>query len=170
MTVAPTRAVLVIGAPGAGKTTLWERLCNALTDDDVRHAAFEAEALALSHPALLSDRAFAHIRALAASFREAGFGLLIATATVESQWWCEGVCDALGVGSVLVVRCDARPETLERRLREREPADWSGLERLIRASGPLAATAAKLDVDLAIDTEATGLDDAVALVREAAAI
>jgi GNAT superfamily N-acetyltransferase len=48
-------AVVITGPPGAGKTSVLTALVDALTDEDVAHAAIELETLAWTHPALSDD-------------------------------------------------------------------------------------------------------------------
>jgi hypothetical protein len=49
---------------------------------------------------------------------------------------------------------EAQPETLRRRITEREPAGWSGLDELVAASARLAPVIARVDgITLALSTE-----------------
>lgn len=69
-------AVVLTGPPGAGKTSVLEALTDALSDDDVPHAAIEAEALRWVHPALSGEEEMRHLAAISALFRDAGHRLL----------------------------------------------------------------------------------------------
>jgi Ni2+-binding GTPase involved in maturation of urease and hydrogenase len=44
--------LVLTGPPGAGKTSVLEALSDALTADDIGHAAIEVEALTSAHPPL----------------------------------------------------------------------------------------------------------------------
>jgi Ni2+-binding GTPase involved in maturation of urease and hydrogenase len=44
--------ILITGPPGSGKTSVLTALADALSDDDVPHAALEVEAVAWTHPPL----------------------------------------------------------------------------------------------------------------------
>jgi predicted kinase len=160
--------VLISGAPGAGKSTALTALSDALADADVRHATFEFDALVRSHPPLVANHAFEHVGMLAAAYREKRYPLLLMSATLESRWYYQALVGAIGADSAFLVRLEADPATLERRVREREPAGWSGLERVLSSCAPLAATHAKLeDVDLAISTETASPDHVAAQIRAA---
>ena len=68
------RAVLITGPPGSGKTSVLTALVDALSDDDVPHAALEVEAVVWTHPALDDERrlrARAVMTALAQELRAA---------------------------------------------------------------------------------------------------
>ena len=147
--------MLISGAPGAGKSAALTALTDALTDADVRHATFEFDELVRSHPPLVANHAFEHVGLLAAAYRDKRYPLLLMSATLESRWYYQALVGAIGPDSAFLVRLEADPATLERRVREREAAGWSGLDRLLSSCAPLAATHAKLeDVDLALSSEA----------------
>ena len=63
---AAVRLILITGPPGSGKTSVLTALSDALSDDDVPHAAVEVEALAWTHPALDDERRLAHVRTVCA--------------------------------------------------------------------------------------------------------
>jgi len=160
--------VLIIGPPGAGKSAVLTALSVALADSDVRHAAFEVDEVSRAHPPVLASRLFANAGLVAQGFRDAEHHLLLVTATIESRWSMEALIDAIGPDRTRSVRLEAEPATLERRIREREPASWTGLERLVAASAPLAATHAKLeDLDLVLSTEGAEPHSVAAAIRAA---
>lgn len=66
---------------------------------------------------------------LCVSFREAGYRLLLLTATVEDDGYRESLPEASDAPERLIVRFEAEPSTLEGRWRAREPATWSGWKR-----------------------------------------
>jgi Ni2+-binding GTPase involved in maturation of urease and hydrogenase len=49
-------ALVLTGPPRAGKTSVLTALVDALSDDDIAHAAVEVEALVWTHPALPRGR------------------------------------------------------------------------------------------------------------------
>ena len=51
----PTLALILTGPPGAGKSSVLTALVDALSDDDIAHAALEIEMLAWTHPALTDE-------------------------------------------------------------------------------------------------------------------
>jgi len=48
-------AVVITGPPGAGKSSLLTALVDALSDDDIAHAAVDVESLVWTHPALTDE-------------------------------------------------------------------------------------------------------------------
>ena len=91
--------------------------------------------------------------------------LLLVTATVESPEYLHQLLDAIGCDSHFLVRLHARPETLVRRIRERETLPWSGLEALIERAPALQDAIMVLPgVDLSLDSEAASpIEIAVAI-------
>jgi hypothetical protein len=129
-------------------------LMNLLTDEGVRHAAVEVEALGLGHPLPDDDIALGHLESLARSFGEHGYPLLLVGATVDSPDYLQRLIDAVGADQRLLVRLKAPVPVLTERIKRREPPEWTGLQRLLDATGPLAATHARLPgVDLVLNTE-----------------
>jgi adenylate kinase family enzyme len=146
--------VLLTGPPGAGKSAVLASLHDALGDEDVSGVALEVDELQRAYPPLAADRTLAHVAALSHSFREAGYGLLLLSATVETSAHLRDLLDATGAGEHLVVRLEALPATLERRLTAREPVGWSGLPALIARSHRLASSMVTLEgVNLVLSTE-----------------
>ena len=70
-------AVVITGPPGAGKTSVLTALADALSDDNVPHAAVEAEALRWAHPAITGEQEMHHLSAVCASYRQAGHTLMV---------------------------------------------------------------------------------------------
>jgi broad-specificity NMP kinase len=147
-------AVVLTGPPGSGKTTVLTALQNALTDDGVRHAAIEVEALAWASPPLADETAFAHLAALRQMYADAGYSVILCGATVTSDTYMAGLLRALGADQRVVVRLEAEPMTLRQRIIEREPSGWSGLPVLLDATTRIAVTSESLrDVDLVFSTD-----------------
>ena len=134
-------AVVITGPPGAGKTAVLTGLANALSDDDVQHAAIESEALRWAHPGLDDRQEMRHLRAMCALYRDAGYRLLLIGQTIESDESLAELIAAIGPDESFVVRLEADPRTLVERIVEREPKGWSGLDGLIEHTQELAARA-----------------------------
>lgn len=161
-------ALMLTGPPGAGKSSVLEALSDALVVDDVSHATVETEALTATHPPLDDAQWLAHIQAACGLHREQGQRLLLLTATVESDTDLRGVLDAVGADEHVVVRLEAQPATLARRIVEREPDGWSGLDELVAASARLGPVIADLDgIDLALTTENARPSDVAARISDA---
>ena len=153
------RAVLITGPPGSGKTSVLTALADALSEDDVPHAAVEVEALAWTHPALDDDRRHAHVRAVCA-----GHDLVLVGDTVETEAELARLLDAVGADEWFVVRLEAPPDVLAERIVAREPPGWAGLEALVehaRAMPPVGGA------DLVLGTEGARAGDVAARIRAA---
>jgi gluconate kinase len=161
-------AVVLIGPPGAGKSSVVEALSDALGDGDVPHAMVETEALTATHPPLDDAQWFAQVHAACGLHRRQGQRLLLVATTVESAADLRGVLEAVGADEHVVVRLEAEPATLTQRIVEREPDGWSGLDELVAASARLGPVIAELDgVALALSTEDTRPADVARRIRDA---
>jgi ribose 1,5-bisphosphokinase PhnN len=147
-------ALVITGPPGAGKSSVLEALSDQLVVEDARHASVEVEALTAAHPALGDEQWTAPISAVCGLYRDFGYERLLVTVTVESQADLDAALRAIDADSHDVVRLEAEPETLRRRIVEREPRGWPGLDQLLQASERLGPVIAGLDgVGLALSTE-----------------
>lgn len=150
----PVFALVLTGPPGAGKTSVLTALVDALTDDDIPHAAVEVEALVWSHPAVSTEQWMRHVAGACALHRQAGHRLLLVADTIETGADLARLLDAIGADEHFVVRLEALPATLVTRIVEREPDTWSGLPALVAHARELAASMPTLqDIDLAVSTE-----------------
>src|SRR5215203_4876467 len=147
-------AVVVIGPPGAGKTTVLTALQNLLADDGIRHAAIELEALAWAHPAISDEQSFRHLAALSEMYGAARYDLIICGATVTSDAFMTSLVAALAADARLIVRLDAPVRTLRQRITQREPPGWSGLPHLLRATERIVVQSRRLtEVDATFSTD-----------------
>jgi GTPase SAR1 family protein len=161
-------ALVLTGPPGSGKSSVLEALSDALVDDDIAHASVETEALTATHPPLDDAQWLAHIDAACRLHRHQGQRLLLVATTVESDADLHGVLSAVGADEHVVVRLEAEPATLARRIVEREPEDWSGLDALVAASARLGPVIAGLGgIELALSTEDARPRDVAARIRDA---
>jgi hypothetical protein len=130
-------------------------LADALSDDDVAHAALDVEALARAHPAPSDEQRGRYIATLCNLHREAGHRLLLVADTVETEADLARPLASIGADEYLLVRLEAGPATLTKRTSERERETWSGLPELLEHATALAATMPALQAfDLVLGTDA----------------
>ena len=161
-------ALILTGPPGAGKTSVLTALVDALSDDDIAHAAVEVEALVWTHPPLTDEQWSRQVSAACELHRAAGHRLLLVAQTLETDGDAAELLAAVGADEVCVVRLEAEPATLVERIVEREPASWAGLAGLVEHARELAATMPSLaGVDLVLSTEGQRSEDVAARIRAA---
>jgi hypothetical protein len=161
-------AVVITGPPGAGKTSVLTALVDALSDDDIAHAAIEVEMLVWTHPALSDEQWARRVRMACEFYREAGYGLLLVAQTLETDADVAELLAALGADAVFLVRLEAKPASLVERIIEREPSSWSGLSGLVEHAQELAGTMPGLaGVNLVLSTEDQRAADVAARIRAA---
>lgn len=149
-----SEAILIIGAPGAGKSATAEALSDLLADDGVEHGALEAEQLAWGHPWLTWDATLPLLTSLLRHQAALGRRRFVIVATPETDAQLEALVGALPVDRVRVVALRASPITLARRVLAREPLHWSGRDHLARRARDLAETIPALRrVDAVVETE-----------------
>ncbi len=159
-------AVVITGPPGAGKTSVLTALVDALSDDDIPHAAIEVEMLAWTHPALSDEQWARHLRMACELYREAGHRLVLVAQTLETDADVAELLEVVGADEVFLVRLEAQPARLVERIIEREPPGWSGLSGLVEHARELAATMPGLaGVDLVLSTEGERAEDIAARIR-----
>ncbi len=161
-------AVVITGPPGAGKTSVLTALTDALSDDDIAHAAVEVETLVWTHPALTEEQWARQVRLNCRLYRDAGHALLLLAQTLETDDDVAELLAAVDADETVLVRLEAPPETLAERIIEREPASWSGLPGLVEHAQELATSMPGLaGVNLVLSTEGQRPEDVAARIRAA---
>ena len=130
-------AVLLTGPPGAGKTVALTALSDALVADQVEHAAVDVDEVAWAYPFPTLVQRCEHLRSCGDSHRRAGRQVLLVAEVIESSGHLRDVVDAIGADELLLVRLEARLETLRQRIIAREPPGWHGLDHLLGETEPL---------------------------------
>lgn len=149
--------VLVIGAPGAGKTSLVEALANELERAQISFGALESEQLAWGYPLLAPTDWAATLEAVLASQRAAGRDLFLIAATPESRGDLELLADACAPDVPVVACVLAHAETVAERLAQREDDAWVGKDELVARARKLAEAVPSLTgIDVRLDSERAG--------------
>ena len=161
-------AVVVNGAPGAGKTACLMALSDALVKDEVSHAAIDADEVAWAYPYPSNQDRFELLRASWEAHRRAGHDLLLVAEVVESTDELVALLEAVGTDDHLHVLLESSPPTLRRRIVEREPPNWSGLDYLLGEMERYAVVLKELDgVHVVCNTEQLTPDEVSAQIRAA---
>jgi hypothetical protein len=155
-------ALVLTGAPGAGKTTALLELGTRLEIEGVPYGAIESEQLTMGSPVLSNEELLPQLAAVLQLQREAGRRLFLIVATIESEADLRGVVDAARADKALVVCLRASPDTVAARIETREPDSWPSKGALIDHARDLADTVPEIDgIDLVIDTDAEDRDAVV---------
>lgn len=147
-------ALVLIGAPGAGKSAVLEALSTLLERGGVTHGAIESEELTRGFPALSNAVLVEQLSSALAAQRSAGRRLFLIAFTAESASELRSVLEATEAERTLVVCLHTRADVLAERLHAREPERWPGKPGLIVHARRLAGIVPALDgIDLGLETE-----------------
>ena len=161
-------AVVVTGAPGAGKTAALIGLADALIDDQIAHAAVDVDEVAWAYPFPDLDGRCNRLAAAWGAHREAGHDLLLVGEVVESNDHLAQILGSVGADDHLLVLLEAAPETMRERIVAREPPGWSGLDHLLGEVERYAASLPHLDgVHVVCNTEQLAPHEVTARIRAA---
>lgn len=160
--------MLLTGAPGAGKSSVLEKLATLLEIEGVEFGALECEQLAWGWPWLSGDAWLRQLRAVLELQRQAGRRLFLLAVTTETTDELRAVNEAIAADEVVTVLLHAPAEAVAARLGAREPDTWPGKQRLIEHARRLAVSMQRLDrIDLHISTENRDAADVATELREA---
>jgi chloramphenicol 3-O-phosphotransferase len=152
-------AMILIGAPGSGKSSVLDALATLLEIDELAHGAIESEQLARGFPPSPGGVWIEQLAAVLKLQRDAGRKLFLLAATPESDEELRAVVAAAGSDRRLVVCLRASADVVEQRLQRREPDSWPGKAGLIAHARVLAATIPQIGgIDLTIDTSERDAD------------
>lgn len=159
-------AVVVTGAPGAGKTACLIALADALINDRIAHAAIDVDEVAWAYPYPSNDERCALLEAAWEAHRRAGHELLLFAEVVESSKHLAQLLGAVGADDHLLVRLEAPRALLRQRILAREPTDWSGLEYLLDQTENWAVALEQLDgVHVSVDSARMSPNEIAARIR-----
>jgi chloramphenicol 3-O-phosphotransferase len=159
-----TAAIVITGAPGAGKSSVAQAFTTLLDNAGVEHGAIESEQLAWGTPWL--DVALVHEQLAAVLALQRGYGrrLFVVVATTETQEDLDSLLAAIGASRTFVVCLAAPAEVCAARVRAREPERWAGRDALAAHARELASVVPALPgVDLVLSTDGRGAE---AVARE----
>lgn len=159
-------AVVITGAAGAGKTVCLTALSDALVPDEIAHAAIDVDEVAWAYPFPDLDGRCALLGAAWEAHRRAGHELVLIAEVVESSSHLTDLLGVLGADDHLLVRLEARIQTLRERIVDREPPGWHGLEYLLTETEGWAVSLTELDgVHVALDSERLSPREIAARIR-----
>ena len=162
----PGRAIVLTGAPGAGKTSVAEALSSLLETEGIAHGALEAEQLEWGHPWLSFEQAMEQLAAVLAIQRRVGRSLFLLVATTETAAELQALLDAVAADETLVAALRAPPATVAARVLAREPESWPHREALAEHARDLAEVIPRLaGVDVVLDTAGRAPEDVARELR-----
>lgn len=160
-------ALVLIGSPGAGKSSVLEALATLHDIEDVEHGALEAETLSLGRPLLPANDWLPQLRAVLSLQRDAGRSRFLISATGVSADQLAAVKAATAADRSLVVCLSASPDTVAARIDAREPDRWPGKLPLMDRARKLALLNPGLPgIDIVINTEQRAAEDVAAEIFE----
>jgi broad-specificity NMP kinase len=147
-------ALVLTGAPGAGKSSVLGALATRLEIEGIGFGAIESEHLGWGSPWLPAAAEREQLAMVIDYQRRAGRDRFLVAVTAETAEQLAGTVTATGAERASVVCLTASAETVARRLEEREPDVWPGKAALIAHARELAVAIPRLaGIDLHISTE-----------------
>ena len=148
-----TAAIVITGAPGAGKSSVAQAFTTLLDNAGIEHGAIESEQLAWGTPWLEEAQMREQLAAVLALQRGYGRRLSVVVATTETADDLGALVAAIGAERTLVVALRAPGDVCAARVLEREPERWAARESLAEHARELASVIPALPrVDLVLDT------------------
>ena len=146
-------ALVLTGAPGAGKSSILDALTTLLELEGIEHGAIESEELARGFPPLENAVLAEELSRALELQRRAGRRLFLVAFTAETADELRAVARATGAERVLIACLSAPADLLAARLQAREPDRWPGKAALISHARELAVLAPQLaGIDITIET------------------
>jgi hypothetical protein len=163
-----TMAVVLTEPPGAGKSSVLDKLATLLEIEGVEFGALESVQLGWGSPWLYGKPWLRQLGTVLELQRQAGRHRFLVAATTETAEELAAVLDAIAVDQVVSVLLGAPAEVVAARIDAREPDAWPGKQRLIEHARHLAVSMRDLaGIDICIDTADRAAGDVAAELREA---
>jgi hypothetical protein len=117
------KVIVISGSMGCGKTTVLGEASDVLTSQGTAHAAIDLDAIAtpLLAPEAATDIAVRSLGAIYRNVTATGISRVLLAAAVETRADLGRLADAMSPSELVVCRLTASVDTMERRLRIREP-------------------------------------------------
>lgn len=135
-----THALLLVGAPGAGKSSILEALGSALERAEIPYGSIESEQLSMGWPLLPATTWIPALATVLSAQLAAGRTLLLIAATPESPTDLAQLQAAIPTERLTTICLSAPPDLVASRIATREPDTWPGKPHLIAHARDLAAT------------------------------
>jgi hypothetical protein len=150
-------ALVLTGAPGAGKSSVLGALVTRLEVEGIAFGAIESEQLGWGSPWLPPEAEAEQLALVLDHQRRAGRSLFLVGVTAETAEQLAATVAATGAERAVVACLVASADTVARRIDEREPDEWPGKPGLIAHARDLAVSIPRLEgIDLHISTENRG--------------
>jgi cytidylate kinase len=147
-------AIVITGPPGAGKTSVLNRLATLLEIDGIEFGALETEHFGWGSPWLSGAPVLRQLQSVLGLQRDAGRRRFLITATTETNQELAEIVQAIDADTTTAVLLTASPEVVAARIRAREPDDWPGKSALIEHAEQLAASMPSLaGIDVRLNTD-----------------
>ena len=164
-----TAAIVITGAPGAGKSSVAEAFTTLLDNDGIEHGAIESEQLAWGTPWLEEAQANEQLATVLRLQRGYGRRLFVVVATCEAQADLDALVAAVGASRTLVVALHAPGDVCAARVLAREPVRWAARESLADHARELAGVIPALPgIDLVLSTDGRSEEAVAAELLDAA--
>jgi adenylylsulfate kinase len=117
------RVLVITGSMGAGKTTVMAEASDLLTASDIVHAAIDLDALGIRHApdATAHHIEYRNLVAVWRNYADAGITRLLIAEAIERREELELLQQAIPGSQLLICRLTASVETMQQRVRTREP-------------------------------------------------
>jgi len=161
-----TTAVVLTGAPGAGKSTVLEKSqpCSRSTQSS---SELESEQLGWGSPWLDDEWRLRQLKAVMEIQRQAGRRLFLIAATTETSRELAAVIGAIAADEHVAVLLSAPADVVAARIEAREPDSWPGKLALIDHARELATSMQALTgIDLRIRTDDRSVTDVALELRD----